>query len=992
MRVVKRKNKKALLIAILALSLAILIAGAILLDTLLKVDEGGDTKPVLPELIEGEAIYNNTAVAYPRVAEKDIIFVDVLGTEGNKYSLIREKTEKDGKSTYGNFILSYTVTKEDGTEEDRVYAPGIITEDPNTDYSDLYSIENEDGYGTIPKLTYLCTAVGTLYFHERIELSSDEAESQAQLAKFGLTKSNTVTIGFTYVDSDGNEKRHTVRIGSSVVTGFGHYYLVDDRPYVYSVENNNYFNYALADFTTFVKPMLVAEGLDIDRAFEPYLTTGFEQWKNTLYDDNDPYNEDGVYDGVVDNIKDDATVTVNASLVRPKKSEANGYSKGGVTGVNFDLTETYDDEIYKYTLSALKGKPLGALTKNLYVTMMDYASTGLLDNSKLADGIEYNYSITHIESVIEPDGEHADAGYAVGNAKYVKVTYTARIGNAGETVGPLHAVINMEDAVLPAAAKSEISGSQVGKLDTPISFTVNYTEENSINRSIVITEIITILNDKGKAVEKVADGCRVMFRYKYEINGVVINNYATAVITVSDSLEGTDKEIAETLMGMSQSRDLSIKINDGKYQLMHSFISYEISELCYFITRENVVSFRFQQASQRNPYYGESLYENTTKGKYSMYALNATACESVVKMLGGIGANASASVGLWGIKTVAVGLTPEVIKEFKLYAYSVYFELPRGITTVKLGEGSVSDDYLNELDDYTYYSTLGFNLYVSEKFKDSEDGKWYRYVGSDLYDVVALCPAETFEFLEYGFIDFYARRNVMLTDIVNIQGMKFDFLMSDIYGSYDNEFTHDQLYAFNGKVYPKSVLVDLFGEDALATATKYEAIDISVTPSGECMDTEFSKFLTDKGYTYSSLYEFFDKETVELDSLGTSNFKELTELIFYTYYEGYFETEEERKDAFENSKKLMVMTVTLGKRDSDGDYQTYGAYDYVYEFYRATDRRVAVKLYRQNRETNEVIDEVADFYISTFSFKKIVNAYVSILNKELISNDTPYGS
>ena len=62
-----------------------------------------------------------------------------------------------------------------------------------------------------------------------------------------------------------------------------------------------------------------------------------------------------------------------------------------------------------------------------------------------------------------------------------------------------------------------------------------------------------------------------------------------------------------------------------------------------------------------------------------------------------------------------------------------------------------------------------------------------------MYDVVALCSAETFEFLEYGFVDFYARRNVMLTDIVNIQGMKFDFLMSDVYGSYDNDFTHDQL-------------------------------------------------------------------------------------------------------------------------------------------------------------------------------------------------------
>ena len=87
----------------------------------------------------------------------------------------------------------------------------------------------------------------------------------------------------------------------------------------------------------------------------------------------------------------------------------------------------------------------------------------------------------------------------------------------------------------------------------------------------------------------------------------------------------------------------------------------------------------------------------------------------------------------------------------------------------------------------------------------------------------------------------------------------------------------------------------------------------------------------------------------------------------------------------------MVMTVTLGEMDEDGDYGTYSAYDYVYEFYRASDRRVAVKLYRQHRDSGEIIDEVSDFYVSTFAFKKIVTAYVSILNKELINSETAYG-
>ena len=33
------------------------------------------------------------------------------------------------------------------------------------------------------------------------------------------------------------------------------------------------------------------------------------------------------------------------------------------------------------------------------------------------------------------------------------------------------------------------------------------------------------------------------------------------------------------------------------------------------------------------------------------------------------------------------------------------------------------------------------------------------------------------------------------------------------------------------------------------------------------------------------------------------------------------------------------------------------------------------------------IQEVSDFYISTFSFKRIVNAYVTILNKGTVDNE-----
>lgn len=979
MRVVRKKKDKWLLIALLTVALAMLIGGAVLINHLLKPDTGGGDDIIPPEILEGEDIYNNIAIAYPRIEEDKIIAIQVMGEDdGNNYSLVRKETEKDGKTELGGFILSYTVNG-----ETRTYDPQILANDPDTDYDDLYALEQNDQYGVIPKLTYLCTAIGTPYFKERIELSTDAAKKDEQLRTYGLTKSSAVSIGFIYVDKDGKEDTHVITIGDPMITGYGYYFMVDDREYVYSVENNDYFKYALASFTSFVKPVLTAAGLKIDGAFEPYLTTGFEQWKNTLYDDAKPESEDG--DGV-DTVKDGATVTVTGSLIMPSDKEDDGYRKDSYRGVSLDMTDVQYDELYRLTVAALLGKPLGALADNAHitVTLSDNGAAKKIDAGKLAAGITYVYTVSAIESVIDGDGEHTAAGYSASGAKYIKVTYTAKAGGVSLGDKPLHAVIRTDDEVLPESARTALLASSVGELSTPIVFSVDYTVENSIARNIVITEIITILDENNKALDKVVTGSSVMFRYKYEVNGVQLESEGTEVLEIKDGLTGQDKLIADALLGRYQSKELKVIIPDGNYELMHQFVSYDISELRYFTTKENIVSFEFQQASDRDPYYGESLYKNNTIGKYHLYALNSTACESVVKMLGGIESDSSQSLGISGIETLAVGLTPEVMKAHGLYAYTVYFELPRGITAIKgLGSGELSSaDELDKLDDYTWYSTLGFTLYISEEYK--EGGVLYRNVGSDLYDIVAKCPAESFEFLNHGFVDFYARRNIMLTDISSIYNIKFDFLMEDIYGSYDNEFLHEILYNYNGEYYLKSELTD----EQFAASRKYDAIDIFVTPSEGSVSTEFSKFLAEKGYTSSSLYEFYDKKLDGIEKVGTANFKELTELIFYTYYEGYM-TEEEQAAAFAEGKHVMTMTVTLGE-EIDGSYQTHSAFDYVYEFYRVSDRRIAVKLYRQNRVDGSIAEQVSDFYISTFSFKKIVNAYMGILNKQMISNDTPY--
>ena len=59
-------------------------------------------------------------------------------------------------------------------------------------------------------------------------------------------------------------------------------------------------------------------------------------------------------------------------------------------------------------------------------------------------------------------------------------------------------------------------------------------------------------------------------------------------------------------------------------------------------------------------------------------------------------------------------------------------------------------------------------------------------------------------------------------------------------------------------------------------------------------------------------------------------------------------------------------------------------------FYRVSDRRVVVHLYKQISGNDTKIAEVSDFYVSIFSFKKLVNLYFGLLNTDNINNELPY--
>ena len=390
-----------------------------------------------------------------------------------------------------------------------------------------------------------------------------------------------------------------------------------------------------------------------------------------------------------------------------------------------------------------------------------------------------------------------------------------------------------------------------------------------------------------------------------------------------------------------------------------------MSRIDYFITSELVTAFKFQNSSERDPYYGESLYENLLEDERRFYGLSAGVCETVVKILGGLSEESSTATaaGLSGDKALAVGLTPEVMKEYGLYAHTIYFELPRGIKVIDDGKGE------DELDDYTHRTTLGFTLYVSEVDPETN----MRYIASDLYEVVTRVPAKDFVFLKYDFESFWTRNNLLMLNVDHIDKLGIEFNMSDLKGGY------------------------LF--DLTAPKTEDDALGVFVTSHGECTHNKFTefisnpqnaKYLVDGGVSLKVLFEHMSNATPEEhgavlpESLGSASFRTLMKMIYFTDYMDIL------PDAIRESEpdpSTLVMKMTL---EIDDSIPNASPYIYVYRYYRIDDRRVRVSIHQENSSGTPVSAVVSDFYITTFAFKKIARNFAALLNAEVPDTEIGY--
>ena len=984
---IRRGKKKLRLTVILSSAFLLLLAATITIVLIIGGITSETEESVLPEIKDGEGIYRGSAVAFPAVDGDSIFRITVNvgskeNTDGDENNSsvavpINEFTFVKDELAGGDFLFSY---KENG--EVKIFYPSICNS-TGIEYSDLYAIETEDGYNAITKLNYLINGINVAYFSERIEISSDEAERAAQLESYGFIDGEETIVVFDYTDAKtATEKTHKIIIGSPTVTGGGYYFMVDSRDYIYS-SSSPYIKYAMLGFYSFVSTTVVAEGLDGDSTYEPILTSNFTHWKNTIHKiSDDPMAE-------VPTVKAGSTVILEAATLNPivpsdylenpsvYNQNTDGYEDYTFDEIEVELYTGSDDGKVK---TALVGKKLGKLydhtsigasvdTALVYTLPVSFSTAHEIDFTS-TESSKFSYRIVEIESIVTDAEDITVKGSEISATDTVRVAYYYT--QDGKTVVPIlcHAVLDLKSSTLPADAVKSITEAGVGKLDTPIEFTVTYTAENAIKTpyEMVITEIVSITDTKGSPMDTVTDKTEtVMYRYAYFIDGKMSGSEYLTQTTFSKLTDEDGLRVKKLFMGKSVADDLSLILDEGHVynESMRSYLTYIISEIKYFITHEEVVSFSYLNYSDRDPFYGESIYDNKTDG-YTLYGLDNGHCDYVLKIFGGLGEDSTASLGFKGDEIVSVGITPEKLDYYGCYANKIRFDLPRGVVVVNSTDTEKPADYLAS-------ETLSFTLYIS----DEKDGT--RYIASSLYNVIVKTDTQL-DFIDMSFSEFWARDNIFMVNVEKIHEIKLDLMMDDIKGSYQLNVTHT-----DGYITTDSIII---GSEPPSYKEIFDAIVVNVIPSGECTPNKVTEAVgaSDKYYvSLDDLYEMTvrDEEAHNKylpDSLGTTYFKEFIMSIFYVQREGGVSAEEE-KEVLESGKKLMKFSVKI---DTDGDGSATDEDYFTYEFYHFGDEsKIMVSLYRSDAEGNIINGEVAsDCYVSRLAFKRIVYSFLALMNGE----------
>ncbi len=1055
------KKRLKLVLAILAALAAVLLVLALLGKFVFGWFDTQEDPVVLPDLEAGESYYylsgspvKDVVLMFPQLSRADLCEIKVHNTKGENYFFFHNQA-----SSAGYFVLGQCKGESwEWTDADLYYPPILEDAVGSFDYTSLY-----DNTSTIPAML---ATVGAVNIAERIKPEGD-VDFDTWLSQFGLAKEDdpayfelvtylrdkagnylyTVTgepdrvVGiytgdgkYYYIDTtkENNlgdrytgsldalnpvaDTENTIRVyvGNPTIDDRGYYLYLEGREVVYTTQNQYLPDVVERNIGYYIYPRLVSQP---ENQYASQLTPNLSYWNGQHF---------GITSGAT--LTDDMTVSLKAPVVWEVDSDNDVDRKQEDFEFKIDLSGDVDSSWQDALLGAVLG--VGSFDTILWEANL-YEGT---------PGTAVTYTIYGIEGVLRNGKYQTEREEGILAGDHVVLRYSdGRYDKEGNPV-VCYGYVPIGPST-PTALASLLVGCHSGDdFGTGKTLTLTYGEDApSYTIRMEFLSLDGVMTPDGKEGKTVTYGSTI--RVTYSIYEVDTMGRETALGTVSpiftipleedynDPAKWEEKygylnaerqmytmqSVFNTLLGKS----VGEFTNDKGNSTLKLELVYPVEAISDFVLYRDVTSVSSVQyelelsighTNYPDVYYGSSIYEVLAPAEKALYGLDGNATATVIELFG----------DLYGKETVALGLTDQVMEQYGLYAYRLYYELPYNIYTVDDGD----------LTHYFYRNKVGYYLHISDKQADGS-----RYIASEQFDIVVKYEdGSQFDFLDWDFYKNWIQNNMVMAGYQDLRQMVFDINWGDykhIWGldiCVDREYLYEGVGANGSVTYTKiprlyaslidggtgtvgNTYQDLIGIIRYKdTYFDYEDYTDLEQDDPRRLHTTAGKFVRYYSDTQRSITELENGTNLDLiyrdagfteyinnkDFAGAYYTKTILQLLNSTHYAGTVEDDlrgdlpqgvtgeeadrmvEERLNAIlaDESKRVLTLALAL----DDGDF----SYGYVFRFYNYSTHSL-VSISKVGQDGQEITSSV--FYIQAREVARLTQAVISLTQGKEIDID-----
>lgn len=1007
---------------------ALLLVLTVLYLAVLRPLLEGYEKPKAPpaQLLEGESyykvgdtVYDQMVVMYDQLAFSDLFQVVVHNNDGEEYLFYHYQSE--GRNYF--YMGQYRDGAYDEGGIPSFYMPDIASNFSGFDYTSLY-----DGQIKIPAML---SAVGAVIIEDRVyrwDGSTDPAEVQTQLHRYGLadrdeapwfevtpyltdragnyiyalSAQNNHTTGeddLIYYDPVGNEFYHLAGVRYDTATATYSY----DPAYRYTGERSAL---SPAGDTDASRRVYVGSATSDDSGYYVMLEgRGVVYTTATVTTNMASVDLANLVDRSLSYYVEPRLLTASYSLYDPfytpyfslsggvfKDGAGESVGEGDRVYFSYAATPTRRD----HTLYRMEANDL--LSELLLGTAVGQEGFDLLSATPrlraVMDGDTVTYTVDTIVAVYDrATRTYHSAHTPVGAESLVLVRYhdgetrtvSSALGSYEEPVWR-YGMVDMADPDLPAALRSALLGqtphtipNEADYIKTPVVYTANDDMTRAEYR-ILSVDAISRDGAPAPAGAVAGEGDAVTFSYVLYLDGTAVSSVSASMVIDTDATDPVTRALSLALSGKGAGKGTSTApyataaLYYTEDAAMWEYEAYLSCAVEYTVSERTDLSFGYFYYAgdgHKDIYQSDSIYLITAPEDLRMYAIDSSVAQTVLHTF----------TDLSGEETVAVGITPDVMERYGLYAHTLVYALPYNTKANEDEKGNVLSMTTDDVIEY--------RLYISEA-----DRSGARYVASEQFDTVTRITDGSFDFVDWDFLTDWARGSLLLTDISNLKEMSFSANFSDLKDTWSFALTQDDGYEYlqsDGTVGVTSKLYVAYVNGLISTKTHLDSSKTTQVGPGVYVetfsDTQRVTTVVDKdgnpALDLDAIYTAAGHtELNRFDKMGVYHFRRMVASLYSMRYMGLVSDDltEAETEALMTDDRACVFTVSVTLTDGRV---------YTYRFYAYSARRCMVSVSGQTKD-GVSLGETHRYYVNRTEVLKLADMARMLSRGETFETDGWY--